>query len=120
VAFSPDGTLIASGSDDMTMRTWDARSGKAIMVMKGHTSWLLCIAFSPDGAVIASGSTDGTVRTWDARSVLNARQEMTTLLQAALPRNENSAAHAFLSQDGQRDVCKQIFAFLVPRGSQAR
>jgi len=45
---------------------------------------------------------------------------MKTFLLAALPRNVNCAVHAFLLQDGQRDVCKQIFAFLVPLTNQAR
>jgi len=67
VAFSPDGTRIVSGSEDKTIRVWEARTGDAIAAsFKGHTNWVNSVAFSPDGTSIVSGSSDHTIRVWDA------------------------------------------------------
>ena len=67
-AFSPDGARIVSGSDDQTVRVWDAASGAELLVLRGHEGPVYAAAFSPDGARIVSGSGDGTVRVWDAAS----------------------------------------------------
>jgi WD40 repeat protein len=66
VAFSPDGKLVVSGSNDETVRLWDAVTGAALQTLEGHSSSVISVAFSPDGKLVVSGSDDETVRLWDA------------------------------------------------------
>ena len=64
VAFSPDGTKIACGSDDGTVSVWNS-AGAALGVLRGHNYKTFTVAFSPDGKLLAFGSDAGTVRVWD-------------------------------------------------------
>jgi len=65
VAFSPKGDLIASCSQDETVRLWSAETGSLEHTLTGHGTWILCVVFSPQGDQVASGSDDKTVRVWD-------------------------------------------------------
>ena len=65
VAFSPDGTRLASGSTDTTVRLWDTIGDGDGMTLQKHTGPTNVLAFSPDGKMLASGSTDKTVQLWD-------------------------------------------------------
>ena len=65
VAFSPDGSIVASASWDGTVRLWDVATGSNTATLLGHTDWVNSVAFSPDGNMLASGADDNTVRLWD-------------------------------------------------------
>jgi WD40 repeat protein len=64
LAYSPDGTLIATGDTDRTVQLWDAATGERLQVLEGHENWIRTVAFSPDGTTLASGSSDTAVRLW--------------------------------------------------------
>ena len=79
VAFSPDGRRIVSGSNDRTVKVWDAATGDEVLTLRGHTGFIRVVGFSPDGHRIMSASEDGTVKVWDGTPLQTS--------QAGLPAN---------------------------------
>lgn len=65
VAFSGDGQLLASASEDHTIKLWDPATGALKQTLKGHFTWVLSVAFSGDGQLLASASYDRTIKLWD-------------------------------------------------------
>ena len=66
LAFSSDGTTLASAGADATVRLWDVATGRSYgLPLTGHRFNAAGVAFSPDGTTVISGSADKTVRLWD-------------------------------------------------------
>ncbi|MCI0685460.1 MAG: protein kinase, partial [Gemmataceae bacterium] len=68
LAFSPDGRLAVSASQDGLLILWELPSGREVCRLAGHNSAVLACAFSPDGGRLLSGSYDNTLKLWDATS----------------------------------------------------
>ncbi len=69
LAFNPDGTTIASASDDGTIKLWNLQ-GELICTLSGHTQSVNHLAFNPDGTTIASASDDSTIKLWNLQGEL--------------------------------------------------
>jgi len=104
VAFSPDGSYMATAHGDRNIRIWNVKNPSSIpvMLLQGHDSAIHSLAFSRDGTQLASGSSDKTVRLWS----LTTSGQMPKLLAEAVPRTSNfySRTTVAFSVDGRQLV----------------
>ena len=68
LAYSPDGSTLASAGDDAVVLLRDVASGRMIGRLEGHRDAISSLAFSPDGKTLATGSYDHTLKLWDVAS----------------------------------------------------
>src|SRR5262249_44785853 len=68
LAFSADGKLLGSGSDDWTVRVWRPATGEELATLRGHTGRVSGGAFLPGQPTPISASFDGTLQGWEATS----------------------------------------------------
>ncbi len=68
VAFSPDGTKLATGDVEGGLRLWEVATSKLLLNFEGHIGWVWSTAWSPDGRILASCSSDKTIRLWDTQT----------------------------------------------------
>jgi len=92
VAFSPDEDILASSSDDNSIKLWQVKNWQEICTITGHTNSVYSIAFSPDGKIIASSSHDKTIKLWRVKD----GQEIRTLTG-----HTNSVYGVAFSPDGE-------------------
>jgi WD40 repeat protein/serine/threonine protein kinase len=64
-AISPDGRLVATGSWDHSAKIWDAKSGRALHKLVGHTAPINSVEFASDGTELLTASDDGTAVLWN-------------------------------------------------------
>jgi WD40 repeat protein len=68
VSWSPDGTHVASGSQDGTVQIWNAFTNEAPpFIYHHHSGTVYTVAWSPDGNKIASGDANGDIQVWWAK-----------------------------------------------------
>jgi WD40 repeat protein len=64
LAFSADGRMVASASQDRSVRVWDIASRKMLLTFVGHAGPVTALAFSPNGRRVVSASSDGKLKFW--------------------------------------------------------
>lgn len=84
MSFAKNHLLLASGSDDYTVKLWDVGSGGLLHTFQGHLEWVVTVVFSPNDEFIASGSWDTTVKLWkvSTRSLLTTLHEHSSWVKA--------------------------------------
>jgi WD40 repeat protein len=73
VVFSPYSKLMASASDDMVIKQWDAGTGSELHTLERHSGRVMAVVFSPNSKLVTSASSDKTVKLWDAGTGIELR-----------------------------------------------
>jgi WD40 repeat protein/serine/threonine protein kinase/DNA-directed RNA polymerase subunit RPC12/RpoP len=98
LAFSPKGDLLASGSNDSTIRLWDLKGARKFEPLKGHTGPVVGLYWTLDGTALASTGEDGTLRIWESA---------TGKLRPFLIKGSELLGPVAWSADGKRVAAKQ-------------
>ncbi|CAM9693579.1 unnamed protein product, partial [Sphacelaria rigidula] len=106
VSYSPDGSMLASGGGDMTVRFWDVATSLPRFTCRGHSHHVLCTAWAPNGKRFASADRKGEIRLWDptkgkqqGQPISAHKQWITSLAWEPLHRNSSGERLASSSKD---------------------
>ncbi|KAJ3044203.1 Notchless protein 1 [Rhizophlyctis rosea] len=115
VCFSPDGTQLATGSGDTTVRIWDLTTETPQFTLEGHNNWVQIVAWAPDCQILASGSMDSTIRLWNPKTgkplgdALRAHsQVITSIVWEPMHLNINCNRFASASKDGTGKLIRTL------------
>lgn len=103
VSFSSDGQLIASASEDQTVKLWNPE-GLLLATLEGHENWVNKVSFSPNNRYLATASSDKTVRIWQLECLSTNEQKCVELqysLVRTLEGHEDWVTDVTFSPDGQ-------------------
>jgi WD40 repeat protein/tRNA A-37 threonylcarbamoyl transferase component Bud32 len=112
VAFSGNGKVAITGSDDHTARIWDARTGESLSPALRHQNEVLAVALNYQGTIAATGSEDRTARLWD---VVKGEALSDPLCHADQVRTVAIRSDSRAVLTGCRDHFARLWTFASPR-----
>ncbi len=92
-SFNRFSNIIASGSQDESIRVFDVKIGKSLHVLPAHSNPVSSVAFSIDASLLATSSYDGLIRIWDI--------ETGTCLKSLVEENNKPVGHIKFSPNGK-------------------